>query len=360
MKRILKAAAAAIAVAAAMSSCIDSNYDVSNIDATIGLGGDTLLLPTGNSTENIYLDEFIDIDSCNFIHIDSKTGDYILSATSSNNSIEFRGTPSFLKDNDIRVNLYSPVININFTSSGGDRLDGLFRSVDGNGNTMATVHIPSTPLPRGNSVVSIRTDDRKAKGDTITIKASDLQVLLHHIPDHITFSNSRAIIETFSINTPLSFGKNAYITYKDSMDGWHDTLRKLSFRNTDDGRPDGRIVLTADFCNKVPLYLKVTAYGIGTAGDSISTERLRVSVDRDIMASADGIQAAVTPLKITLEPLDNTVFRELDGLRLVFRTSTDNPAGPEVTGVIINARHQTVTATNITARIIGKVVGNFN
>ena len=50
------------------SGCTDSNFDLSNIDQTIGIGGDGLQLPT-NSTENIVLDDLLDLNNSDFISI---------------------------------------------------------------------------------------------------------------------------------------------------------------------------------------------------------------------------------------------------------------------------------------------------
>ena len=50
------------------SGCTDSDFDLSNIDQTIGIGGDGLQLPT-NSTENIVLDDLLDLNNSDFISI---------------------------------------------------------------------------------------------------------------------------------------------------------------------------------------------------------------------------------------------------------------------------------------------------
>lgn len=62
------------------SSCTDSDFDLSNIDQTIGIGGDGLQLPT-NSTENIVLDDLLDLNNSDFISI-AENGDYMFSKQS--------------------------------------------------------------------------------------------------------------------------------------------------------------------------------------------------------------------------------------------------------------------------------------
>lgn len=62
------------------SGCTDSDFYLSNIDQTIGIGGDGLQLPT-NSTENIVLDDLLDLNNSDFISI-AENGDYMFSKQS--------------------------------------------------------------------------------------------------------------------------------------------------------------------------------------------------------------------------------------------------------------------------------------
>lgn len=62
------------------SGCTYSDFDLSNIDQTIGIGGDGLQLPT-NSTENIVLDDLLDLNNSDFISI-AENGDYMFSKQS--------------------------------------------------------------------------------------------------------------------------------------------------------------------------------------------------------------------------------------------------------------------------------------
>jgi len=59
-----------------VSSCINKDYDLSDIDGTIGVGGDSLVLPNNNSTSEIMLDSILDLNNSNFIDIASN-GDYM-------------------------------------------------------------------------------------------------------------------------------------------------------------------------------------------------------------------------------------------------------------------------------------------
>ena len=57
------------------TGCTDNDFDLSKIDTTIGIGGDGLTLPT-NSTENIMLDDFLELNNSDLVSI-AANGDYM-------------------------------------------------------------------------------------------------------------------------------------------------------------------------------------------------------------------------------------------------------------------------------------------
>ncbi len=61
----------------AFASCIDSNFDLSDVDATVGVGTESLTLPGNNSTTEILLDDVLDLDNSDFITT-TESGDYVL------------------------------------------------------------------------------------------------------------------------------------------------------------------------------------------------------------------------------------------------------------------------------------------
>lgn len=60
-----------------MVSCTDGDFDLSNIDTTIGVGSEALQLPVSN-TNQITLDNILDIDGSDIIFKDEATGNYSL------------------------------------------------------------------------------------------------------------------------------------------------------------------------------------------------------------------------------------------------------------------------------------------
>lgn len=57
------------------TGCTDNDFDLSKIDTTIGIGGNELTLPT-NSTENIMLDDVLELNNSDLVYV-AENGDYM-------------------------------------------------------------------------------------------------------------------------------------------------------------------------------------------------------------------------------------------------------------------------------------------
>lgn len=76
----LPAALATLCASLLLAGCVDNDYDLSGIDATVGLGGDTLWLPSNNSSNEIQLSDLLDLDSTGAVKI-RPDGDYAIDYT---------------------------------------------------------------------------------------------------------------------------------------------------------------------------------------------------------------------------------------------------------------------------------------
>ena len=74
---------AAILLVAPLAGCIDKDYDLSDLDKTIGLGGEYIELPSDNSTEAVQLNEVLDLGDANFLVI-SDDGNYNIDVVDDN------------------------------------------------------------------------------------------------------------------------------------------------------------------------------------------------------------------------------------------------------------------------------------
>lgn len=61
-------------------SCTDTHYDLDQVDATMGVGGDDFALLGNNTTEEIPLEDIFNIEESRFVHI-GENGNYVLTGT---------------------------------------------------------------------------------------------------------------------------------------------------------------------------------------------------------------------------------------------------------------------------------------
>ena len=80
-----------LSIVALGTGCTDSDYDLSSVDSTIGVGGEGLELPT-SSTENIILDDVLKLNNSDFVKI-AANGDYMFGGSKSS-------TPPYVRNAD--------------------------------------------------------------------------------------------------------------------------------------------------------------------------------------------------------------------------------------------------------------------
>ena len=136
-----------------LGSCRDNDYDLSNIDETIGLGGgDTLTLPGNNSTRAIQMDEVLKLNNSSFVHI-ATNGDYELSMTDgsvhrqtvtvgsfviSGSSVESYSIPA------VPGSVDKPIVTLNFVANNIDKSILALDRLTADCQTKISVSVPST------------------------------------------------------------------------------------------------------------------------------------------------------------------------------------------------------------------------
>lgn len=296
-------------------------------------------------------------------------------------TVHLNGIPSFLQDSQIRMDLYNPMLSINFSNELPMRglLSGDLVAYDARGNVLAKVNVPEFKVPQNTGVVVIEKQNEALGSDTTTVVVPTLSNLLTTIPAKVEFENIKAkgddsqtatiemghpytISARYGFNCKLQFDDDAKIVYTDSVDDMNDGVKDLQFKEvTTNGvtQPDGYLTATADIDSYVPVYLNVEAWGTDLNGDTISSKLLAVTTDKLIAASPDGNTKVTTHLTITIKPYSNSVFKNLDGLRFRLTGLASDGSNP-VSGVTVNAYKQTLTVRNFTVTKHGKLVGNFN
>ncbi len=298
-------------------------------------------------------------------------------------SVALNNIPDFLSDKSVNMNLYDPHIRLDFNNSLpiAARVSGCMIARDAQNHAIATVDIPTFPVPTGNSVIVLHKQSEAAPQGQTYVTVPGLGNLLKTIPDHIDFVNIKAeadntqttevklghnyaMAEQYSFSTPLQLDADAAIAYTDSIDDLNKTVKKLSFKESTVGDPtsiDGSLELEADITNRLPTYLTLTAWGTNLQGDSIPQSQLSVDVDKTVDAASDTQTPATTHLTVTVKPQSNDVLHSLEGLQFRFRaTASDTNGNNAIVGKTINAKKQTITVKNIKLTKTGKLVGNFN
>ena len=212
---------------------------------------------------------------------------------------------------------------------------------------------------------------RNQYGAANVYEVSNLATLINkHIPDHvqitdvvakadlsqemtILFGNNYNVEPSYEVYAPLAFAEGAVIEYADDFDGWNDDLDELELA-------EGTYLrLTADAQNLVPATLIVEATPLGVDGTDISNQ-IEVNIKQGtVKASADGIEAATSPLEIELREKVKGALQKLDGLSYKVKGKASHD-GTIVTGINLNSEKHTLKLENIKVKLVGKVIGNFN
>lgn len=290
------------------------------------------------------------------------------------------GLPDFLNEEGVKVDIENPQIVLTLTSD--MTVDGLIAGVikykrdgvDGSINLNDNIIVnPATAGATSTTKVCIcRKKSVLTNPDDYdqVIEQDDLkQVLYPTVASEISFTatawadaskvasfelgKTYTVAHEYEIMAPLAFGEDANIVYTDNLDGWNGDI------NDFDLKEGGYIELTANVENRVPVYLNVDAKPIGLNGEDLSNE-VSVEVTGEVAASANGVDAVVSPVKVKLTP-KNGALKKLDGLKLVVSGSAKSTAGGiTVTGIPLNAKTHTLVAKDINVKLVGTLVTDLN
>lgn len=206
-------------------------------------------------------------------------------------NVHISGIPDFLKDGNVVVDLYNPLIYLTIDSNLGIEgfAGGTLKSLK-NGKPIASVDVPEfTVKANGTTQVVIcrNAAATEAGSDMEKVEVPNLSNLVKTMPDEITFqANARAnnqktgtfifgymdyeVAPSYSIDSPIAFAEDACIEYSDDLDGWNDDIKDLNMA-------DGAYVqLSTQITSCVPAYLNVKATPVDVYGREISKDELEV------------------------------------------------------------------------------------
>ena len=289
-------------------------------------------------------------------------------------STDVTGIPDFLTNDGVVIDIDNPQIILNLESN----LDvpgfigGTLTAVK-NGQKTANITIPEVKvLANATSKICICRNKSKVNQAAYTevVEVPNLSTVLNPIPDHINFAgHSRAdktveadfvlgkqytIKPSYRIEAPLAFGENARIVYTDSFDDFNSDIKDIEVKD------NTYIEFSGDIESKIPAYLNASAVAIDINGNEMPESEVKVTVDGEIKASADGKTPAVSTLKITMKPT-KSALKKLDGLKFTVSGSAKSEKNTEsVVGQTLNAKHHTLIIKNIKIKLVGQVIADLN
>lgn len=289
-------------------------------------------------------------------------------------STDVTGIPDFLTNDGVVIDIDNPQIILNLESN----LDvpgfigGTLTAVK-NGQKTANITIPEVKvLANATSKICICRNKSKVNQAAYTevVEVPNLSTVLNPIPDHINFAgharadktveadfvlgNPYTIKPSYRIEAPLAFGENARIVYTDSFDDFNSDIKDIEVKD------NTYIEFSGDVESKVPAYLNASAVAIDINGNEMPESEVKVAVDGEIKASADGKTPAVSTLKITMKPT-KSALKKLDGLKFTVSGSAKSEKNTEsVVGQTLNAKNHTLIIKNIKIKLVGQVIADLN
>ena len=289
-------------------------------------------------------------------------------------STDVTGIPDFLTNEGVVIDIDNPQIILNLESN----LDvpgfigGTLTAVK-NGQKTANITIPEVKvLANATSKICICRNKSKVNQAAYTevVEVPNLSTVLNPIPDHINFAgHSRAdktveadfvlgkqytIKPSYRIEAPLAFGENARIVYTDSFDDFNSDIKDIEVKD------NTYIEFSGDIESKIPAYLNASAVAIDINANEMPESEVKVTVDGEIKASADGKTPAVSTLKITMKPT-KSALKKLDGLKFTVSGSAKSEKNTEsVVGQTLNAKNHTLIIKNIKIKLVGQVIADLN
>ncbi len=289
--------------------------------------------------------------------------------------VSITGVPDFLSGDNVKVDLYNPIIKLQVTSDMpiGGVLGGTLTSTK-SGSTTASVSFDGINIAAEHTTYACicrSTDpDRLSRvpESAQLVEVPNLSTIIEKIPDYITFTGiARAdaskegtfelgheyiVGASYYVEAPISFAENAVIEYSDSFDGWNKDLKDIKLA-------DGTYIsLTATAQNKLPLALVIEATPLDANGKDISSD-IEINIKQGTAkASIDGVNAAESPLEIEIREKTKGALQKLDGLSYKFLGKATQE-DVSVTGIPLNAKDHTLKLNDIKVKVVGQVIAEL-
>lgn len=289
--------------------------------------------------------------------------------------VDFNSIPEFLNDDEANIDLSDPRIylTIENTATLGMNIQAELRPLDSDGNVITDENGNDIVVNIGNSdytaddalfIEPEETQDFEisrtgSSSDTSKgIEVADLNRLLYRIPTQIRVDVTQAdvpavdyyveldktydVTTSYEILSPLSFGKDLYFVYRDTIADWQSDLEDLEITE---------VTATMNILNEIPM--EMTLEGVAIDSDKNIIDNITVKINGTI-APGDLCNTSTAAISMTLIS-DGESFNRLDGIILkVNGVSTD-----ESVGVVMNSQ-QTLKFTDVKLTIKGGITIDLN
>lgn len=367
-----------IITTATLSSCIDKDYDLEDIDKTIAIGSsDQVFWMPKSSTDDIELGDFIELEDGDYIQIEKDengeefycikaSGTDVINVTipayapvgsvlsftmTASSPIDLTSKPSSL--DELRLDLLNPMLLLDIENDAPVNVDCKMRfdcktngALEPEGIDLEDIKAPN------NSTTHFCFSDTKvtspwqyentnyewAQSTNLHNKVMNLPDEVQLIMETITLTNTatttteikKDINATFTLYSPLKAGPNFVITNESNEDGLYNELEM----DDDTDINIKAICLEADIENKMPIDLQLEASAIDDNNNPIDNIK--------VLQTQKAEAGKSTKVNLTLETKDGTAFtkylkkdatQKLDGVKLIIKatgnaTSSAEPLRP--------------------------------
>lgn len=287
--------------------------------------------------------------------------------------------PDFLDDPEVSLVVSDPEIRLFIDSDidlRGIIHDAHITSYDEDGKQLADVAIePFIIQPHNNAATHstktqiIISDTKSGEGYVNPVDGQKLADLLKKLPNSVSFDciasadstylgsidmgRHYTIKPSYEIYSPLSFNVGTQVVYRDTINGWHDSLDDIKLSK------GATVTLTAEVLNCLPVELEFTAKGIDVQGRAINENLIDIQVSNENGSTPCRIPAGseanpgTQRIKIVMTQKDDKSFCELiDGISM--RASAKTTEG--FSNMPLNMSSQKLKVQNIGITLKGHVI----
>ena len=283
--------------------------------------------------------------------------------------------PDFLDDPEVSLVVSDPEIRLFIDSDidlRGIIHDAHITSYDEDGKQLADVAIePFIIQPHNNAATHstktqiIISDTKSGEGYVNPVDGQKLADLLKKLPNSVSFDciasadstylgsidmgRHYTIKPSYEIYSPLSFNVGTQVVYRDTINGWHDSLDDIKLSK------GATVTLTAEVLNSLPVELEFTAKGIDVQGRAINENLIDIQVSNENGSTPCRIPAGseAKRIKIVMTQKDDKSFCELiDGISM--RASAKTTEG--FSNMPLNMSSQKLKVQNIGITLKGHVI----